>query len=109
VNVDEALKPVQPNATRWDYGVGFRRGATETAVWVEIHPASSTSIADMLKKLVWLKNWLNAEAPELMALTRGDYYWVSTDATIAITPNSRQAKQLAAVGLKGPTRVLNLG
>jgi hypothetical protein len=58
--------------------------------------------------LEWLKDWLATEAQELRRLPRGDYHWISTDATIAITPNSRQAKQLAAVGLRGPTRMLKL-
>jgi hypothetical protein len=62
----------------------------------------------MLKKLQWLKNWLRTQAPALAALTQGDYFWVSTDATIAITPNAKQAKRLAAAGLRGPMRVLRL-
>ena len=107
VNVDEALRQQQPNAHRWDFGIGYRRKNTEVAIWVEVHPASSTSISAMLAKLDWLKGWLATQAHELGRLTKGDYRWVSTDATIAITPNSRQAKQLAAVGLRGPTRMLN--
>jgi hypothetical protein len=108
VNVDRALQPTQPSAPRWDYGIGFRRGSKEIAVWVEVHPASSTSIAEMLRKLEWLRNWLDTEALELKKLTEGDYHWISTDATIAITPNSPQAKKLAGLGLRGPKRGLEL-
>lgn len=108
VNVDSALQAAEPNAPRWDYGIGYCRGNNDVAVWVEVHPASSTSITDMLRKLQWLRDWLRTQAPALAALTQGDYYWVSTDATIAITPNSPQAKRLAAAGLRGPMRVLHL-
>lgn len=108
VNVDAALQAIQPNASRWDYGIGLRRRNKEVAVWVEVHPASSRHLKDMLNKLQWLKNWLNKQAPKLRALTHGDFYWVSTDATVVITPNSPQAKQLAAAGLRGPMRVLKL-
>jgi predicted Fe-S protein YdhL (DUF1289 family) len=108
INVDRALQVAQPNAPRWDYGIGCWRGNKEVAVWVEVHPAASTSVTDMLKKLQWLKNWLRTQAPALAALTQGDYYWVSTDATIAITKNTPQAKRLAAAGLRGPKRVLQL-
>jgi hypothetical protein len=108
INVDRSLQVAQPNAPRWDYGIGCRRGNAEAAVWVEVHPASSTSVTDMLDKLQWLKEWLRTQAPALKALTQGDYYWVSTDGTIAITPDSRRAKRLAAAGLRGPMRVLRL-
>lgn len=108
INLDAALRQQQPNANRWDFGIGHRRNDAEVAIWVEVHPASSTSIATLLAKLEWLKDWLATEAQELRRLTQGDYHWISTDATIAITPNSRQAKQLAAVGLRGPTRMLKL-
>jgi hypothetical protein len=108
VNVDGALQAAEPDAPRWDYGIGLRRKSAENAIWVEVHPASSTSITDMLNKLQWLRDWLRAQAPTLAALTQSDYYWVSTDATIAITPNSPQARRLAAAGLRGPMRILRL-
>jgi hypothetical protein len=108
VNLDAALATTQPAAPRWDYGVGLRRKHEEVAIWVEVHPASSTSVTDMLNKLQWLKNWLRTQASALEALTQSDYYWVTTDATIAITPNSPQARRLAAAGLRGPMRVLRL-
>jgi hypothetical protein len=108
INVDEALRATEPNSPRWDYGIGLSRKSAESAIWVEVHPASSTGVTDMLAKLQWLRNWLRAKAPALDALTQSDYYWVSTDATIAITPNSPQARRLAAAGLRGPKRVLPL-
>jgi hypothetical protein len=108
INVDRALQSTEPNAPRWDYGIGYRRGNKEVAVWVEVHPASSKHVTDVMNKLKWLKDWLRTQAPALAALTQGDYYWVSTDGTIAITPNSPQAKRLAAAGLRGPMRFLQL-
>ena len=108
VNVDNALRETQPHAKRWDYGIGLRRGNGEVAVRVEVHPASSTSIAVMLDKLRWLKNWLQTQAPALHKLTQDDFYWLSTGAPIAITANSKHAKRLASVGLRGPLRVLAL-
>src|SRR5437899_7375337 len=72
VNLDAALRQQQPNAHRWDFGIGYRRKNTEVAIWVEVHPASSTSISAMLAKLGWLKWWLASQAPELARLTKGD-------------------------------------
>jgi len=108
INLDAALRQQQPNANRWDFGIGYLRMTAERAIWVEVHPASSTSIVTMLAKLRWLRAWLATEAQELGKLTQGDFHWISSDATIAITPNSRQAKQLAVVGLRGPARRLAL-
>ncbi len=108
IHLDHALAASHPNAPRWDYGIGYRRGSDEWAVWVEVHPASSTGIGGMLAKLAWLKTWLQGEAPKLHAITKGDYYWLSTDGPIAITANSPQAKRLALAGLRGPRRQLSL-
>jgi hypothetical protein len=105
--VDKALEITNPNSPRWDYGIGYRFANKETAIWVEVHPASSTSIKDMLDKLKWLKQWLSTQAHQLKALTKAKdcYYWVSTS-DIAITKHSPQARGLAMVGLIGPKRVL---
>jgi hypothetical protein len=110
LNVDAALQIAQPHAQRWDYGIGLRRSGSDVAIWVEVHPASSSGVSDMLAKLRWLRDWLRNEATALQDLLPepSEYYWVSTDASIAITPNSMQAKRLAAAGLRGPTRVLTL-
>lgn len=108
INLDSALRETKSDKPRWDYGIGLRRKSKEAAVWVEVHPASSTSITDMLAKLQWLRKWLRTEAQSLEALTQGDFYWLATDGKISITPNSPQAKRLASVGLRGPMRVLRL-
>lgn len=108
IHVDGALAASHPRDPRWDYGIGYCHGADERAIWVEVHPASSSSIREMLSKLEWLKTWLQREAPQLHNITKDDYYWLATDAPIAITANSPQAKQLASAGLRGPRRRLAL-
>jgi hypothetical protein len=108
VHLDAALAATLPNAPRWDYGIGYGRGADERAVWVEVHPASSTSIDAILRKLAWLKSWLQGEAPKLHAITKDDYYWIATDGPISITATSPQAKRLALAGLQRPRRQLTL-
>lgn len=108
MHLDEELRGAEPHSARWDYGVGYRGSKPENAIWIEVHPASSDSVSDMVNKLRWLKNWLQSQAPKLWELTRGDYRWVSTDGRIAISPNSPQAKRLAAAGLRGPMRRLVL-
>lgn len=108
VNLDNALAESCPNDPRWDYAIGIHRNRDDEAIWVEVHPASSTHIGDMLNKLKWLRNWLDTAGTPLKQLTKGRFYWLATDGSVNITPNSRQAKQLAAAGLSFPKRVLDL-
>lgn len=100
VDLDSTLSAELPNASRWDYGVGVHCPQTDDKViWVEIHPASSTSeIKSVLAKLKWLKDWLAENAPELFARS-GDYVWVATGA-VAFPASSPQRRQLAAAGLQ---------
>lgn len=59
VNVDAALQASQPNAARWDYVVGHKRGSKEQAHWIEVHSAASTgNIGEVAAKLDWLAKWM---------------------------------------------------
>jgi len=62
----------------------------------------------VLQKLRWLRKWLQNEGLPLAELPHNGFFWVATRGHVAITPHSRQAKQLAAYGLRGPVRVLRL-
>lgn len=98
VDVDSALALAQPQASRWDYGVGIRRQHGEVALWIEVHPASSNSVEDVLKKLQWLKAWLKSDATDLARMTKS-YHWVATG-RVAWSANSPQRRKLAAAGLQ---------
>jgi hypothetical protein len=108
VDIDGALRQRHPQATRWDYGIGKKNGASEHVVWVEVHPASHSGVSDMLAKVRWLEQWLQTEAPNLELINSRCYYWVSTDARISITEHSTQGRQLAAAGIRRPVRRLEL-
>ncbi|CAB3775977.1 hypothetical protein LMG28138_00055 [Pararobbsia alpina] len=41
VDMDAHFVSSEPNSSRWDYGVGVKRGGVELAFWIEPHPASS--------------------------------------------------------------------
>jgi hypothetical protein len=98
VNVDAALKEALSNAPRWDYGIGVHIDKkNDCVIWIEVHPASSRHINDILSKLQWLKSWLKTEAPQLEALPR-EFVWIASGA-VAIQPGSPQRKKLAENGL----------
>jgi len=108
VNLDAALRQHYPNAPRWDYGIGIQKGKPY-AIWVEVHPADTSNVDEVLKKLAWLKDWLAHAAQPLHALTpqQSAYHWLATDG-VHINQSSPQARQLNQAGLTMPRRVLNL-
>ena len=59
VNVDAALQASQPNAARWDYVVGQKKGQQEQLHWIEVHPAGGLgNIGEVEAKLKWLAAWM---------------------------------------------------
>ena len=101
------------NAPRWDYGIGFKPNrSTERAIWIEVHPASTSNVREVVNKLKWLRTWLREEAPQLASLTVSDgsiraFVWIATGG-VHIPRNSPQARQLSTAGLDMPRKVLRL-
>jgi hypothetical protein len=109
INLDGALCQRYPNEPRWDYGIGIQKGSKPFAIWVEVHPASTSNVSEVLSKLRWLKEWLSSRATQLHALTplQKAYHWIATN-EVGISLNSPQARQLAKAGMTMLRRVLNL-
>jgi hypothetical protein len=107
VDIDSALRTLFPDAARWDYvvGVGGRR-QRDSAVWLEVHSASSSHIDEVLSKLRWLKQWLVGSAPELHQLP-ARFCWIATG-TVSFRRGSPQANKIAEAGLRFPVKHLNL-
>lgn len=111
INLDDALVEEQPNAPRWDYGLGVRVDRREYAVWVEVHPAQTNRVNGMLNKLRWLKTWLQGDGESLGRLTAANgpvppFVWVASG-PIRLPPNSPQAKQASQAGIR-PRKRLSL-
>jgi hypothetical protein len=98
VNIDKALRHAKPNDPRWDYGVGIKpRADNGRAIWIEIHPASSSHVDPVLRKLAWLRDWLRNEATRLHRI-KARYVWLATG-TVALPRNSPKRKLIAEQGL----------
>ena len=115
IDLDSALakNARHANEPRWDYGLGYQppHGA-ERAIWLEVHPAATSNVGEVIAKLGWLRAWLRDEAPRLESLTVTDsdipaFVWVAT-AGVHIPPNSPQARRLYRHGLRMPRRALRL-
>jgi len=109
VDLDEALRRSHPNDPLWDYGIGWTTGASDQAIWVEVHPASSGHVADVVKKVTWLKEWLKERATPLLDITRENkaYVWLASGG-VSLQRGSRQARQLAMAGVSFPVEALLL-
>lgn len=116
VNIDDSYRAIEPQANRWDYGIGCQVDGVEFAVWVEPHSATSThEISTVLKKLQWMKDKLAMqEFSELRQLTERtrqkglrQFWWVTTG-RINIRSGTPQANKLAQAGLNFPCKLANL-
>lgn len=97
VDMDNAVKDLYPEENRWDYAIGY----DNKVCFIEVHPAFTSEVETMLKKLAWLKQWLKNKAPKLSSIekTQEPYIWLSTKG-IHILPNSSYSKKLATSGIK---------
>lgn len=95
VDIDGVVKVLRPNEARWDFVVGY----SGEAFFVEVHPADTKNVNDMVNKVVWLKNWLMSVAPDLKNLHKcGCYHWVPSG-RVKILKSSPQYKKIAVNNL----------
>lgn len=107
IDLDSHLAATQLQATRWDYGIGLRHDDTkDRVIWLEVHPASSGHVSEILDKLRWLRDWLRDSAPRLNALPR-EFVWVSSG-PVHLQQGSRQARILASNGMRHPVSHLRI-
>lgn len=91
VDIDDCTKPLYPNASRWDYAIGYN----QRALFIEVHPADTSNIDEMVKKVEWLKNWLNNKGRSLKNIKRDDYFYWIPSGRCRILKTSPQYKRLA--------------
>lgn len=96
VDIDDTLKVIYPNESRWDYVVGY----ADEAFFIEVHPAGTSNVSEMVNKVKWLKNWLASSAPDLNVLHKTKvYYWIPSG-KFSILPGSVEFKRIAANNLR---------
>ena len=85
-----------PNANRWDYAIDY----DGQVYFFEVHTASSSQVSTVIKKLEWLKEWLNTNAPEINSLkAKAPFYWVQSNG-YHILPNSSYEKAANQKGIR---------
>ena len=86
VDIDTCTTAKYPQSNRWDYALCYKK----EVFFVEVHGAKTDEVGTVLKKLQWLKAWLNAETPEinkLKAKSQTPFVWIQSNG-FHILPNS---------------------
>lgn len=103
VDIDTCVKHIYPEYPRWDYVFGYKRHV----YYVEVHPACTSDVSDVIAKLNWLKQWRKHSA-HLEGLSEvSSYHWIASNG-VNITKSSKYSRKLASVGIVGPCSRLNL-
>lgn len=101
--LEECLKNKYAGQNMWDYCLGYEN----QAYFIEVHPAQTSEVETMLKKLTWLKNWLVTQAKPLDQIKGAKpFIWIASG-KFAILPGSKQYREITQAGLK-PQRNLTL-
>lgn len=91
VNIDKCLKTQYPHASRWDYAIGY----DGNAFFVEIQPADTSNVDEMIRKVGWLRKWLSESASDLQSLHKCKvFHWIPTG-RVRILKGSTQYKKIA--------------
>lgn len=98
VDIDTCLTAKYPQSNRWDYCFCYKG----EVFFIEVHSAITSEVSTVIKKLQWLKDWLNHEAPEinkLKAKSRTPFYWIQSS-NFSIPPTSKQFRSVVQAGIK---------
>lgn len=91
VDIDTCTKKQYPNDSRWDYAIGY----AGKALFVEVHPANTSNVKEMFKKVMWLEEWLNENGKPLAKIRKDRIlYWIPSG-KVAILKTSPQYRSLA--------------
>jgi len=105
IDIDRGTIGIYPTASRWDYAIGYN----SEVYFIEIHPANMSDVTSMIKKLKWLKSWLNDHAPQINKLKTENgkaFTWIHSG-KFAIPKQSRQYLSANQEGIL-PVNILEL-
>ncbi|NCT73961.1 MAG: hypothetical protein GXC78_05480 [Chitinophagaceae bacterium] len=94
VDIDTTVTTLYPQSNRWDYCLSY----DGEVFFVEVHSANTSEVSTVIRKLQWLTDWLNNQAPRINALQakrRHPFYWIQSNGFHILKTSSqfRQAIQ----------------
>ena len=95
VDLDEARRVAEPEASRWDYILGLDADA-----WgMEVHPAKASEVDGVIRKKIWAAERLSSNC----ALVVSRWHWVRpSGSALQFTQRSPEARRLAKYGIRFP-------
>lgn len=104
VDIDKCTEQKYPLENRWDFMLAYEG----EVYFVEVHSAETAEVNKVIRKLGWLKEWLQTQAPLIDKMKASSpYYWVQSG-RFSISPTSPQYRRLVAAKIR-PIAVLKLG
>ena len=96
LDIDTNVKALYPSSDRWDYVISY----SGKLCYCEVHPAETSEVTRMFRKLTWLKQWLKDKASCINALPAYSpkYVWVSSG-RVNVLPTSREARKISSSGM----------
>ena len=97
LDLDGALKREFHNKHRWDYGFEYEGNF----IFIEFHPAQTSEVDKMCKKVLFTKSWIESNCPKILSLPQFEtedrqFYWVATgNNDVRLNPLGAQSKKLA--------------
>ncbi len=97
VNIDSDWEACDKDGNRWDYAVSYNG----MVCFIEVHPADTGNVGEVLSKLSWLKKWLKKDGTAIGGLPAYSprYVWIASG-RVNILPTSSQSRKVAAEGLR---------
>lgn len=85
VDLDKCLQVSQPQASRWDYIIGYN----DESYFAEVHSASG-QVSKVIEKTNWLRNWLKNEGEPVAKIHHKgkNFHWIPTNG-VKIIGNQR--------------------
>jgi len=76
IDLDDCLKKSEPQASRWDFVLGYE----EKSYFVEVHSASG-QVSKVIEKTMWLRSWLKNEGESLAKIhhEQKNFHWIPTN------------------------------
>lgn len=116
MDLEAALRGQDPNSPFWDYAVGWLTRQIACCCFVEVHPANTRQVDQILRKKKAVEMVLQRQAPRVLELAETTrlrmalpvWRWLATEASVGIHANTPQARRLREAGLSMPVRKLVL-
>lgn len=105
VDLDNCVKSKYPQSSRWDYILSYK----SQSYFIEVHPATTGEVKEIIKKIIWLKKWLKVKGKNLNnnKTKNQPFRWIASG-KVAITKKSKYARQLTQNGVSFPQKITRL-